>query len=159
MKKVTKISIILLIILILAIACAVCWYIGFKQGVRSGGLLIHVAEIMSAEQHISDQFENANCEGVKQAIQDYLYIIEKYKDVDDSILSDTVYYADKMISHLRLFKIEEYMGNKEESVEQMKLACDACMNRNWKDCSEDNLISYINRLDEKRSIACLENNE
>lgn len=114
---------------------------------------------MAAEQHMTDQFENANCEGLKQSIKEYLSIIEKYKDVEGSFISGTAYHMDKMISHLRLFQIEKNMGKNDEANKQMKLACEECSARMWEDCSEEKLFEYINLLNERNPITCLGNNE
>ena len=60
-----------------------------------------------------------------------------------------------MLAHLRLSKIESHMGNEKAASKHMERAREACAYRKWEDCSEANLISFTERLDEKFPIACL----
>jgi len=157
MKTWKKVLILFSAIAVVAIACFISWSYGFRDGIRAGGLTSSMAELMLANQHISDQMANANCEGVKQALNDFLKLLEKYKDVKGSFISNTVYYGDKMLTHVRLARIEEYMGNSAEAQKHMAIAKEACAHRKWKDCSEEKLVSFAKRLEEKNPIVCLGN--
>jgi hypothetical protein len=114
-----------------------------------------MAELMLINQHMTDQMANANCEGVKQSINDYLKVIEKYKDVKDGFVTETTYYGDKMLGHMRLARIEEHLGNSAEAQKHMGIAREACAQRKWKECSEEDLVSFAKRLEEKTPIGCL----
>ena len=157
MKKWKKALLLLAGIALFAIACFISWSYGFRQGIRAGGLTSSVAEIMLANQHMADQMAHADCEGVKQAINDYLRLLEKYKEVKGSLISDTVYYGDKMLGHVRLARIEAHMGNDAEAQKHMAMAKEACAQRKWKDCSEEKVLLFGKRLEEKNPIACLGN--
>jgi len=66
---------------------------------------------------------NADCVALKQTLNEYLTLLEKYKDFElGLILSRTAYYGDKMLTHARLARIERKLGNEGESGNQMKLA-------------------------------------
>lgn len=156
MKTWEKVLILLSVIAVVVIACFISWSYGFRQGIRTGGLTSSMAELMLLNNHM-EQMTNANCEGVKQAINDYLKVIEKYKDVKDSIVSRTTYYGDQMLGHVRLARIEEHMGNHAEAQKHMATAKEACAQRQWKDCSEEKLLWFAKRFEEKNPIACLAN--
>lgn len=155
MTKTKKILVTLSAILAVAIVCVFSWSYGFRQGIRAGGLTSNMAEFMLVEQHMVDQMAKANCEGVKQAINDLLILLEKYRDVKGSFISETIYYGDKMYAHLRLSMIEAHMGNEEAASKHMERAREACTNRKWENCSDENLISFAERLEEMSPIACL----
>jgi hypothetical protein len=104
---------------------------------------------------MTDQLANANCEGAKQALNDYLKHLDKYRDVKGSFISDTVYYGDKMLTHVRLAWIEEHMENHAEAQRHMAIAKEACTQRKWEDCSEEKVVSFAKRWEEKNPIGCL----
>lgn len=157
MKTWKKLLILFTGIAVAGIACFVSWSYGFRQGIRAGGLTSSMAELMLINQHVTDQMANASCEGVKQSINDYLKVIEKYKDVKDGPITETTYYGDKMLRHIHLALIEEYIGNNAQAQKHMAIAKEACVLRDWKDCSEERLVSFAKRFDEKNPIACLGN--
>lgn len=157
MSKSKKVLIIISSIVVLGITCAISYMFGFRDGMRSGGLMSSMAEVMLIEQHMSDQMANANCEGVKQAINDHLELLEKHRDVKGSVISETIYYGDKMLAHTRLARIANHMGANEEAQKQMAIAKEACDQRKWEDCSEKMLIEFSKRLEKKQPIACLAN--
>jgi F0F1-type ATP synthase membrane subunit c/vacuolar-type H+-ATPase subunit K len=155
MKRWKKILLLLAAILLVAIACIISWSYGFRQGIRAGGVTSSMAELMLANQHMADQMANANCEGVKEAINDYLKVVEKYKDVKEGLITETTYYGDLMLGHIRLARMEEYLGNGAEAQKHMAIAKEACARRRWKECSEDKLFSFAKRLEETNPIGCL----
>ena len=155
MKMWKKVLIICSAIILVAIACIISWSYGFSQGIRAGGLTSSMAELTLINQHMTDQMGNASCEGTKQSINDYLQIIEKYKNVKDGFITETTYYGDKMLGHIRLARIEEYLGNSAEAQKHMAIAKEACTHRKWKECSEEKLVSFTKRLEEKYPIGCI----
>jgi hypothetical protein len=155
MKTWKKVLILFSAIAVVAIACFISWSYGFRDGMRAGGLTSIMAEFTLLNQHMSDQLANANCEGVKQALNDYLKHLDKYKGIKDSFISDTVYYGDKMLTHMRLARIEEHMGNHAEAQKHMTIAKEACAQRKWEDCSEEKIVSFGKRWEEKNPIGCL----
>jgi hypothetical protein len=156
MKNWKKILLAVVGIALVAIACFISWSYGFRQGIRAGGLTSDIAEFTLLNQHMHDQLANANCEGAKQALNDYLKHLEKYKGAEGSLISDpTVYYGDKMLTHMRLARIEEHMGNHAEAQKHMTVAKEACAQRKWEDCSEEKIVSFGKRWEEKNPIGCL----
>ena len=156
MKGWKKILLALAGIAVVAIACFMSWSYGFREGIRAGGLTSNMAEFALLDQHMTDQLANANCEGAKQALNDYLKHLEKYRDVKGSLISDpTVYYGGKMLTHVRLARVEEHMGNHVEAQKHMAVAKEVCAQRNWEDCSEEKMVSFAKRLEEKNPIGCL----
>lgn len=103
---------------------------------------------------MADQMANGTCDEVKKSINDYLTVIEKCKDVKKGVITESTYYADKMLGHVRLARIEEKQGNLKERSKQLQLAKDACVQRHGFDCSEEKLILYEKRFEEKHPIAC-----
>jgi hypothetical protein len=157
MKKWKKVLLLFCGIVLVAIACFISWSYGFRQGIRAGGLTSNMAEFTLLNQHVTDQLANANCEGAKQALNDYLKHLDKYRDVRGSFISDTIYYGDKMLTHVRLARIEEHMGNHAEAQNHMTMAKEACVQRKWEDCSEGKMVSFAKRWEEKNPIGCLSN--
>jgi len=101
---------------------------------------------------------NADCVALKQTLNEYLTLLEKYKDFElGLILSRTAYYGDKMLTHARLARIERKLGNEGESGNQMKLAVEACGQLGWQDCSEDKIVSLSRMTEETNPIGCLSN--
>jgi hypothetical protein len=156
MKTWQKLLVLLFAIAVVAIACFMSWSYGFREGIRAGGLTSNIAEFELLNQHMTDQLANANCEGAKQALNDYLKHLEKYRDVEGSLVSDpTVYYGDKMLTHVRLARIEEHMGNHAQAQKHIAMAKEACAQRKWGDCSYEKMVSFAKRWEEKNPIACL----
>ncbi len=143
------------VILLIAVACYACFVHGFKQGIRAGGLTSSMGEVFLFDQHMGDQMANADCEGVKMLLLDHLALIEKYKDAEGSLISRTVYYGDKMLDHTRLSRIEKKLGNETAAKDHMRIAMETCNQRRWKDCSEEKLIQFAKKLEEKNPIVCL----
>lgn len=159
MTRKKKIFISITIIVFGVVACIASYLYGFRQGIFAGGVTASMTEYTINMDHITDQMTNADCAGAKQAIYDYLDLVTKYKDKEGSFISSTTYYGDKMLGHTRLARIERYLKNYTEADNQMKKAIEACKQHNWKDCSEDKLIQFSKRLEEKHPIACLANEE
>jgi len=155
MRKWKRVLIVLCVIAVMAIACFFSWSYGFRACIHAGGLTSNMAEFTLLNQHMTDQLANANCEGVKQALNDYLNHLDKYKGVEGSFISDTVYYADKMLTHVRLARIEKHMGHHAEAQKHMTIAKEACAQRKWEDCSEEKMVSFAKRWEEKNPIGCL----
>jgi hypothetical protein len=155
MTKWKNILLLLAGLVLVAAACFLSWAYGFRQGLKAGGLTSSIAELSLANQHMADQFTNASCEGVKQAINDYLKVLEKHRGKDDILLTETIYYGDEMLGHMRLARIEEHQGNREAAKRDLAIAQDACAHRKLSDCSEKKLRSFSERLERNNPIACL----
>jgi len=119
MTKTKKILVVISAIAVVVIISVISWSYGFKQGIRAGRLTNSMTELMLANQHMDDQMANANCEGVRQAVNDHLAVLEKYRNAKGSIISETIYYGDKMVAHVRQFRIERHMSNTEEALKHM----------------------------------------
>ena len=158
MKPWKKVVLSIAVILVVAIACFLSWSYGFRSGMHAGGITREMAEMGVFVGHMDDQMASADCEGAKQAISDFLKLLEKYRDVPDGLITtETSYYGDKMLGHIRLARIESQLGNQDESARHMALAKEACAHRKWKDCSEEKMLSFAKRREEKQPIACLAN--
>lgn len=142
---------------VFVIAVIISFFIGLKQGIRVGGLSSSLSELIRLQQQITEQMANASCDGVKQAVNDYLNLIERYKGVEEVFI--TSYYSDKMIAHLTLARIDNYLGNHKEATKHMELAQEACVHRYWEDCSTERLIEYSKQHGNNHPLACLENNK
>jgi hypothetical protein len=131
------------------------WYVGFRKGLMAGGLSSSMSEFMLFNIHIKDQMENATCEDLKKSLHEYLTMLDKHKNTEYSVLTNTSYYGDLMLSHVRLAQIENKMGNDAEMKNHINFALEACKKRGWKECNEDKLREFISGFDEKISIKCL----
>ncbi len=160
MRKKSKVLLLALSgITLVAISSAIGFLYGFRQGLRGNGLMGSMGAMMQAETYMTAQLSNAGCDGVKTALQDYLATLEKYKDVDGSFISGKTYYIDAMIIHTRLARIAKGFHNDQEAADHMKPAVEACGQLDWKDCSEDKLIQFTRKSEEKNPIPCLKDLE
>ena len=159
MSKRKKILIGLALVTLVAGLCVLSFFYAFRKGIQAGGMSSSMGEFFVFQQHMDAQMANANCEGVKQAINDYLDIVAKYKDKDGSFINSTTYYGDKVLGHTRLARIERHLKNDAAADDQMKMAIEACRLHGWQDCSDAKLIFYSKKLEEKNPIACLSNME
>jgi hypothetical protein len=158
MKLWKKIAFVIAALVVVVVACFLSWSYGFRKGMIAGGITREMAEVGYFLGHMEDQVTNADCEGAKQAISDFLKLLEKYKDIPYGLITtETSYYGDKMLGHIRLARIERQLGNQTEATKQMELAKEACVHRKWKDCSEEHMISVTKHRDQKQPIACLAN--
>jgi hypothetical protein len=157
MRPWKKVIIVLSALAVLGIACVISWTYGFRDGMRAGGIGSSTAELMAADRHMADQLANANCDGTRQAIVDYLETIEKNKGVKNGIITETSYQGDKMLGHMRLALIEKKHGNRTEEALHMAIAREACIARKWGDCSDEKLMMYVSRFEEKNPMVCLNN--
>ena len=156
MKKPKKVIIIISVVVMLCIACAIGYFWGFREGIRAGHLTAELAEFTLVHQHIADQIAEADCLALKETLNEYLALLEKYKDFERGlVLSRTAYYGDKMLTHARLARIERKLDNEREAGIQMKLAVEACKQRGWQDCSEEKIVSFARKIEEKNPIGCL----
>ena len=142
---------------LLVIACYFSWVYGFRQGLQVGGLTSSASELMRANDHMADQFANAKCEGVRQSINDYLKLVEKYSNKDNILFTETDALGDLMRGNLRLARIDKHEGNETERLKHLTIAKNACAQRKWADCSEEKLILFSKRTDQNHPIACLGN--
>jgi hypothetical protein len=155
MRKRKIILLALSAVILIAISLTIGFLYGFRQGIRAGGLTRSGLEFMKAEEYMLAQFSNADCEGVKVALKDYLALLEKYKNAEGFLISGKGYYIDVMLVHTRLARIAKGLHNEPEAQNHFKLALEACAQTNWKECSEDKLIQFTRRSEEKNPIACL----
>jgi hypothetical protein len=84
-------------------------------------------------------------------------MLEKYRNVKGTLITNTSYYGDKMLCHIRLARIENRLGNHTEEAKHVEMAKEACAQRKWTDCSEEKIIWFAKRIEEKNPIACLAN--
>lgn len=150
-----KILLSLVVFIIVAAVCFLSWYLGFKSCLQACGMTKSMAEFILLNNKMEEQFSNASCDGVKLSINEYLEMLERNKNIQGSLVTNTSYYSDNMLSHLRLALIEHKSGNIEQEKKHMQLAQEACSNRKWKDCSAKHITNFVMRIDEKRPIACL----
>ena len=151
-----------LIISILALSIgsgALGYYYGSVEGMREGHTASTAAEYWVVNAYVRDQMMHADCEGAKKALLDYLAFLEKCRESEDTFFSGITYHADRMVVFTRLARIERHLKNKAAAADCMRMAMEACYQRNWKDCSEENLIRFSKQLEQKNPIMCLDSGE
>ena len=154
-KNMTKWKLITIYLLITVCIAVVSGYVGVKEGMKAGGFTSSMAELMFFSNNLSTQLKNANCEGLKKTYYDYLSMLEKYKNVEDSFMSGTAYHADQTLIHTRLARIERKLNNETVAQKHIKIAQTACEQLDWKDCSENKLIEITKKLEKNNPILCL----
>jgi hypothetical protein len=111
MKHWKKIVLVVAALVVVTIACFLSWSYGFRKGMIAGGITREMAEFYTFAGYMDDQLTNADCEGVKQTINDFLKLLEKYKDVPGGLITETSYYGDKMMSHIRLASVKDQVNS------------------------------------------------
>jgi len=156
MRKWKTVLFILLGIALVALSFFMGSLIGFQKGFSAAGMTSSTAELWLFHDHLTRQMANADCEGLKNTLNDFLAILDKYKDVEGALVSSkTVYYGDNMFTHGRLALIERKLGNEAAAQEHIKAALEFCAKQDWKECSADKIFSTIKRIDQKNPMACL----
>jgi hypothetical protein len=131
------------------------WTIGFKEGMQAGDMTRSYVDLTLFNDRFTEQLQNATCEGLKKSLNDYLMVLDKYRDGTSPLITETTYWGDVMITHTRLSRIDKKMGNESSSRQHLQTALNACAQRGWKECSEDKLIEFTKRLEKKFPMACL----
>ncbi len=157
MKKIKIISILLLSICLLVSSHFIVYSIGVKQGFYSAGVTRSLVEFGEFSAHLNAQMANADCENLKNTLNEYISLLEKYKDIENPIMPKRVYESDMLFAYARLSLIEEKLGNETAAEECINIALELCKKQGWEDYSKENLFSWIGKLSEKNPIACLEN--
>lgn len=103
----------------------------------------------------STYLANADCDGARKVLTDFLLMIERYRAVDNPLFTLSTYHSDLMITHTRLSRIEDKLGNKKEAEYHLKMAHRACESSSFQNCSRTKLISISQFLEKKNPIACL----
>ena len=155
MRKWKTVLFILLAIALVGVSYFIGSLIGFQKGIRAGGMTTSMAELWLFEDHLTAQKANADCEGIKKTLNDFMLILDKYHNVEGAILSDSSYLFDKMATHARLALIERKLGNEAAAQEHIKAALGFCAKQDWKESSAEKIFSVIKRIDQKNPIACL----
>ena len=178
MRKFTKFIYGILAVLIVIAACIFSYFFGVRQGIKNGGLMMSLNDMMYYSEFYEEQYSNADCEGVKEALTDNILMREKYKDIEESFFGRDIYLTEKMFSYTRLSIIENLSGNKKTSREHMDVAIEVCNARNSaiknrpgneqasdknisnspesiNECTAEKLLYLQRKVDEKNPIACL----
>jgi hypothetical protein len=157
MNTTKKILILIAAIVLISLSGILGWYYGFKSGIQAGGMTKSMADFTLINDHLTDQLANASCEGAKKALIDFIQILERNRNLEGSLVTETSYYVDKMMTHIRLARIEKQLGNKDEEIRHIKIAKEACASRKWPDCSTEKIMTFTKRAETKSPIACLVN--
>ncbi|HID02470.1 MAG TPA: hypothetical protein EYP18_04585 [Desulfobacterales bacterium] len=155
MTKTKKYILVIVIIFVFIGSCVFCWTYGFRQGLRAGGFTSELAIFSLMELELSGQMVNANCEGIKIALQNHLAYLENYKDVENSFITEEMYHMDKMLLNVRLARIEEHLGNISKKKEHVEIAQEACSHIHWDDCSEEKMVWFSKETEKSNPINCL----
>ena len=159
MKRVKVISLISLGVLFLVVSFCIGGYLGYVKGLKHGGLTRSLAEMVKIQDHLSTQFQHADCEGVKKSLNEYLIFLDKQQNVESLFFTESTRFADKMMAHVRLALIERRLGNEIEAKRHLELAESFCNAIGREECSEERMISFINKVDKKKPIKCLEESQ
>ncbi len=156
-KKSLKTALLLLIGII--VGGGIGSIVGFHYGMRSGSMLSSALDIELFSGPIQTVLSQGNCQAVREALEKHISLVNKYKDLPGTFFSGAVGYADLTLSYTRLARLERKSGSIAIAQDYLKKAKAACNKAEWKDCSEENILT-VSRLFEKKSpIPCLKNYE
>ena len=133
--------------------------VGFHFGMRSGNMLSSALEYELLSEPIQTVLSQGNCQAVREALEKHISLVSKYKDLPESFLSGAVGYADLTLSYTRLARLEQKSGHISIARDHLKKAREACSKSEWKDCSEENILTTSKFFQEKSPIPCLKNDE
>jgi hypothetical protein len=105
-------------------------------------------------EYVRVQLERGSCREATEALFSYERMLEEFKKRDGSLISDDIYFFDKVLTYTRLMKIARKQRDTTRVSEYLSLAQKACGDAKWADCSEKSLMDKTERIDRKISIKC-----
>jgi hypothetical protein len=78
----------------------------------------------------------------RDALLDYIAIVEERSQSGQAVFSETTYQTDSMLVYTRLARLETQAGNAEAAADFKDRATDACESLNWPDCSWEALRTF-----------------
>jgi len=140
---------------LLVIGGSIGFAVGIRMGFKAGGFTASTMEYVLSHQQLQVAFSEADCQGLRDALKAYLAVVEKHKDNRQSAFSGTVAYADMTLTHARLARVARKLGEHDIALQHLQAAAEACRKAGWKDCSEANILSVSERLEQNLPIRCL----
>ncbi len=98
--------------------------------------------------HAELQRVEGNANGYREALLTFLSALEHVRN-STPFYGESVDLADKMLTYLRLARLERKEGKQKESEAYMKQALDICAQLAWKDCQPNRLVEFSEKLDKK----------
>jgi len=129
--------------------------IGINIGMKQSNMLSAVLEYESFNEPFRALLSEGDCPAVREALIKHILLVNKYKDLPETPLSGKIGYSDISISYARLARLEKKNGNTDLARSHMEKAVEACQKAEWKDCSEEQILSVSRKFEEKAPIPCI----
>lgn len=76
------------------------------------------------------------------ALNSYIKLLDRWKEIDDELYDESIMYQDKMISLVWLSRLETKLGNLADADTYMKQAMSICKDSGLKICQSKKLLEY-----------------
>ena len=106
-------------------------------------------------EYVRVQLEQGSCREATEALLSYERMLDEFKNRGGSLISDDIYFFDKVLTYTRLVNIARKQLDTTRASEYLSVAQKACSDARWTDCSERSLMDKTERIDRKVSIKCL----
>lgn len=133
--------------------------IGTNIGMKQSNMLSAAIEYNAFDEPFRLVLSEGDCPAVREALTKHISLVNKYKDMPETFFSGEIGYSDITISYARLARLENKVGNSELAKSHREKAVEACQKAQWKDCSEENILSVSRMFEQKSSIPCIANDE
>lgn len=105
---------------------------------------------------MQNQFKEGTCQAVKLSLLEFEKRADLYRKTNDLFYSPTLYYGDKVLINGRIYLIDKNVNDLSSADKHMQSAIEACQKLGWRVCSEEQVLTFVERTDKTTPIACLE---
>jgi len=136
-----KIKTVLLILVPLFVGLAVGAGVGYKFGLGLGDMY-SIMYLMNIGEYAERQFNNADYQGAKVALEAQISGWEKLKG-KGAWADDKMYSAETADAYARLAILEEREGREEEAEEYFRMAAEGFVTAGWSEMSSDKIREVV----------------
>ena len=133
-------------------ACAVgvfgcIWYL--QQSMIEANSMMNSMMVLSRHQaYVKTQRTLGNDDDYRNALLTFSNALDQARSYKDSFFDDKLYYTDKTLTYIRLARLQNKIGNQQESQKYENLALSFCSKLHWKDCTYERLVNFSKRLEQ-----------
>jgi len=124
------------------------WY-SWRSLQQVSAMMDHMMLTTRYAMHAELQRVEGNAKGYREALLAFLSALEHARNLENPLYGESVDLADKLLTYLRLPRLELKVGNQKESKAYMEQALDTCARLSWRDREPDHLVELSEQLDKK----------
>lgn len=121
--------------------------VGTKYGTKAALIAQDLTAIANYSFYTDIQFKNAEYPEAKEALLNFIKLLEDSKDSKDPMISESILTFDKMLAYGRLAQLTRKNGHEAEAKKFMDLAVEECNRTSWKDCSDEKVEHVLSTME------------